>query len=405
MMLNSITLWSQLSATISGTDDVCLNSPYPSIQFSGFSGTEPYTFTYSVNGGSNQTITTITGNNILLPVSTDISGIYRYELISVEDISETVVVTGEAIVTIHEPPIVTFESNLLAQCLNSTSYELNVGLPAGGIYSGTGVTGNNFNANVAGTGTFIITYTYTDINGCTSSAENPISVYPNPDPPVITAPILENVCPSEVVNLNSIISSSTPEGGSLYFKITNNPLGSDVTDPNLTGAGNYYLFYQNAEGCFSTGTPVTVSITHCPPDVTPTIIANPNIMNGLTDFYVIINVTELNFVNTSGQITVNIPKDSRWILPDGFNQSLQIIGTTPVNNNVWNYSSDAIVHIFRTSVSIPAGSFLSFGFRVRFNPGNTTGVYTITSQIVAGSGGENTVDNNADSEKLDYFHE
>ena len=403
--MNSINLWSQLSATISGTDDVCLNSNYPSIQFSGFNGTEPYTFTYSINGGVEQTIITIIDNIILLPVPTNISGTFTYELISVTDISDTVVVTGEATITIHEPPTVTFESNLTNQCLNSTSYELNVGLPTGGIYSGTGVTGTNFNANAAGTGTFLITYTYTDIYGCTNSAENPISVNPNPSPPVITTSILGNVCPSEVVNLNSIISSSTPAGGTLYYKTSNNPMGSDVTDPGLAGAGNYYLFYQNAEGCFSTGTPLTVSITYCPPDVTPTIIVNPNIMNGITDFNIIINITELNFVNTIGLITVNIPKDSRWVLPDGFDQNLALIGTTPVNNNVWNYSSDAIVHIFRTSVSIPAGGFLSFGFRVRFNPGNTTGVYTITSQIVSGSGGENIINNNADSEKIDYFNE
>jgi hypothetical protein len=43
--------------------------------------------------------------------------------------------------------------------------------------------------------------------------------------------------------------------------------------------------------------------------------------------------------------------------------------------------------------------------RVSFNPGSTTGFYSITSQLVSGSGGEERVDNNVDSERLDYFEE
>ena len=35
--------------------------------------------------------------------------------------------------------------------------------------------------------------------------------------------------------------------------------------------------------------------------------------------------------------------------------------------------------------------------------GQTQGKYTITSQIIAGSGGENRIDNNVDAEVLDYF--
>jgi hypothetical protein len=52
---------------------------------------------------------------------------------------------------------------------------------------------------------------------------------------------------------------------------------------------------------------------------------------------------------------------------------------------------------------ITAGGFSYFGFNARWDSGQTKGVYTITSQIVEGSGGEIRTNNNVDAEKLDYF--
>ena len=70
------------------------------------------------------------------------------------------------------------------------------GSPIDGVYSGTGVTGDVFDPAVAGIGGAIITYTYTDTNGCVNSdqevlivddcakldelASNGFEVYPNP---------------------------------------------------------------------------------------------------------------------------------------------------------------------------------------------------------------------------------
>ncbi|MBL1280303.1 MAG: T9SS type A sorting domain-containing protein, partial [Fluviicola sp.] len=81
-------------------------------------------------------------------------------------------------------------------CANYLVFNLTGGSPAGGAYSGNTVTGNTFNPGLAGIGTHVLTYTYTDVNGCSASAtqnlvvdgcasidefskEN-ISVYPNP---------------------------------------------------------------------------------------------------------------------------------------------------------------------------------------------------------------------------------
>jgi hypothetical protein len=51
-----------------------------------------------------------------------------------------------------------------------------VGAPAGGTYSGTGVTGNTFNPATAGVGSHPVSYLYTDANGCSDTATITITV-------------------------------------------------------------------------------------------------------------------------------------------------------------------------------------------------------------------------------------
>jgi hypothetical protein len=139
-------------------------------------------------------------------------------------------------------------------------------------------------------------------------------------------------------------------------------------------------------------------------DVTINLTAAPNVMAGNTNFRLWIKITELNGVDTQGDITVIIPKDSRWILNGAFNTSLTLLGSTPVNNSDWTFSdTDPDYYIFTTPAVIPAGLFSTFGFDAVFSPGNASGISTITAQIRSGSGGENRVNNNADSEKIDYF--
>lgn len=59
-------------------------------------------------------------------------------------------------------------------CFNQPPIVLNGGTPAGGVYSGTSVSGGIFTPNAVGE--FTITYTYTDGNNCTNSASEPLLV-------------------------------------------------------------------------------------------------------------------------------------------------------------------------------------------------------------------------------------
>jgi PKD repeat protein len=78
--------------------------------------------------------------------------------------------------TITGPPLPIVTLAPFASVLNTApAFPLTGGSPAGGTYSGAGVTGNTFNPAI-GVGTYAITYSYTDINGCANSATQGITV-------------------------------------------------------------------------------------------------------------------------------------------------------------------------------------------------------------------------------------
>ena len=100
-------------------------------------------------------------------------------------------------ITINAIPTVTYSEITTFTCINWNAIALTAGSPAGGTYSGPGVSGTNFDPATAGNGTHTVVYTYTDGNGCTSSdssdivvdlctgmnvsAGELISIYPNPN--------------------------------------------------------------------------------------------------------------------------------------------------------------------------------------------------------------------------------
>ncbi|HNR86293.1 MAG TPA: T9SS type A sorting domain-containing protein [Taishania sp.] len=96
---------------------------------------------------------------------------------------------------VHPQPNVVL-ANFDAMCVYHNPITLNQGSPTGGIYSGPSVVSGQFNPSTAGVGSWAITYTYTDGNGCGGQAtknitvsacagidevaSNSLSVYPNP---------------------------------------------------------------------------------------------------------------------------------------------------------------------------------------------------------------------------------
>jgi hypothetical protein len=80
-----------------------------------------------------------------------------------------------ATILVNASPLVS-QSQFTAVCSDVVAFSLLGGLPTGGVYSGIGVSNGMFDPAVAGIGSTAITYSFTDNNGCSSSATESILV-------------------------------------------------------------------------------------------------------------------------------------------------------------------------------------------------------------------------------------
>ncbi len=87
-----------------------------------------------------------------------------------ESLPDTVVVTVNPLPTVTINPINDFIN------INSTPVNLS-GTPLGGVFWGNGIAGNLFNATNTGLGTTVISYSYTDGNGCSKTVNKSVIVY------------------------------------------------------------------------------------------------------------------------------------------------------------------------------------------------------------------------------------
>jgi lysyl endopeptidase len=154
------------------------------------------------------------------------------------------------LVTVNALPTVTSSSSYGTICDNVTPLTLTGGTPAGGTYSGTGVSGGQFNPTVSGAGTFNITYTYTDGNGCSNMAVGSIQVapcsgiddaelanvvlYPNPTTQFIYV--------TGLVNGEHLYAIITTLGQTLK---TGKMMGDGAIDLGMIAHGTYYVKIDN----------------------------------------------------------------------------------------------------------------------------------------------------------------
>lgn len=105
----TITVANNLTATISGTADVCQNDTQPVITFTAVNGIAPFTFTYKINGGTDQQVTT-TGANTTATVNapTSVLGTFAYALTNVSGAggASTVIAGQTATIDVNEVPTI-----------------------------------------------------------------------------------------------------------------------------------------------------------------------------------------------------------------------------------------------------------------------------------------------------------
>jgi hypothetical protein len=131
-------------------------------------------------------------------------------------------------------------------CSSEPALSLTGGLPAGGSYSGSGVSGSTFNPANANTGPNTIQYTFVDTNGCSNTASSVITV--NTSPLVSLAPF-NSVCENAP---SFSLSGGQPLGGSY----AGNGVSSGVFNPTLAGAGSTTITYSviDNNGCAGSAT-------------------------------------------------------------------------------------------------------------------------------------------------------
>jgi PKD repeat protein len=127
---------------------------------------------------------------------------------------------------------------------------------SGGTWTGAGVTGNTFNPAAAGTGTHIITYNITSINGCSSSDQITIIVDPSPDATI--TPV------SPMCSDNPIITLTAHDPGGTW---TGPGVTGDKFDPSAAGPGNHNITYGIISGSCSDMDQITI-IVWAKPDAT-----------------------------------------------------------------------------------------------------------------------------------------
>ena len=118
--------------------------------------------TYNWNNNTQQSSITVTQ-----------TGVYNA---TVTDANNCSAASQSVTVTVNPLPVITFSISPDSICSNVGSLLLNA-TPAGGTFSGTGVSGSQFIPSTAGDGVHALTYTYTDANSCSNASTANVNVY------------------------------------------------------------------------------------------------------------------------------------------------------------------------------------------------------------------------------------
>ncbi|SDF51350.1 Por secretion system C-terminal sorting domain-containing protein [Dyadobacter soli] len=105
----TITVANNLTATISGSTTACQNETQPVITFTAVNGIAPFTFTYKINGGADQQVTTTGANTsatVNVPTSTTGSFIYSLTNVAGAGGATTPIAGQTATVNVNEKPTI-----------------------------------------------------------------------------------------------------------------------------------------------------------------------------------------------------------------------------------------------------------------------------------------------------------
>ncbi len=209
--------------------------------------------------------------------------------------------TNSSTVAVNSLPAVSITIDPDTICTNTSQFILTGGSPIGGIYSGAGVSGGNYNPASVGAGTHTITYSYTDSNGCATNDSNTITIHSLPVVSLNLNP--DTVC----INVNSyLLTGGLPTGGIYY----GNGVSGGNFDPASAGSGLQTINYSftDSNTCSNSAiaqvyVDVCAGVYSFPSSPSVTLYPNPN--NGLFSIECNASLYELTIRNILGTIVLS----------------------------------------------------------------------------------------------------
>lgn len=146
-------------------------------------------------------------------------------------------------VEVYDNPQINFQLSQTTFCNYNDAVQL-VASPANGVFSGTGVSGTTFNPAI-GDGTYVITYSFTDANNCTSEASNTVlvdaclsvlendwmdvTVFPNPATSFLTVQSELSIDWIQLIdNSGRVVSDFSPQSSVCEIAVSDLECGSYV---------------------------------------------------------------------------------------------------------------------------------------------------------------------------------
>ncbi|QQS27780.1 MAG: choice-of-anchor L domain-containing protein [Sphingobacteriales bacterium] len=205
----------------------------------------------SIDGGTPETLTagttsyTATGLSQNTTITITIFALGPVECGNSITVSQDCTTTNVACPTIT-PEIIGLSASY---CVDANSVVLS-GTPAGGIFSGTGITGTTFDPVSAGVGTHTVTYEFTDPDGCYYITTLPVTVV---DLPVALFTAPEVICLGDQATFNFTGTASPSSTYSWNFGSAGNQTGAGPHNITWNSPGTYTatLTVSTPEGCSS----------------------------------------------------------------------------------------------------------------------------------------------------------
>jgi uncharacterized protein YjdB len=253
MLVFSIDSFSQNIAEISNNNQtICLNQNlYVTFDVNNGNNNSPYTFTYTINGGAQSTISSPVGSrSAILLFNSSITGPYTINLINVVNANNNSVNidnnNDSCVITVSNNNAPTISGNL-SICDGATSQLTVTGGSSNFVWDESDnniATVNNNSGLVTGQSPGTVIITYDNNNGC----DNSVLFTVNPLPTI--TPNTNTVCAGSTLNLNG---SGTPATTGAWT--SSNASVATVDNTGLvTGVapGSVTITYKDINGCTAT---------------------------------------------------------------------------------------------------------------------------------------------------------